>query len=719
MRRNIQLVLRFVAVAVLGVLTIALIAAAAVPELVKLPEAASFETRGRLSLPSLPEGSLVRDGNGNLMGKLQGTENRIVVPLSEMSDELKSTILAVEDADFYDHEGVSVKSIFRAVRANSSAGEVAQGGSTITQQLVKLTLVGNERSISRKIKEASLALQLEDQLCEGVSKRECKDRILQQYLNQIYLGQGTYGVEAASRAYFNKSAKDVNWADAAMLASVIRNPTGYEPINNPEVAADRREVALSRMVDEGLITQEQSEFISAVPVPTERFGRTAAIDSRSLSYIERKVRDELLNAEWLADTQEQRRYLIFNGGLNITTTIDPRAQALAEASAAKNPIESRDPRTEVALAAVEPSTGAIRAIVGEAVINGTPIEIGDPVRGPRSGDGGFSSGSAFKPFTMIAALEKGYTINDTILGDPAPEALKKKWGVERSGSYPLDCPTKGQQPLARHLARSNNCAFMRVQTSVGIDAVKQTAIALGISAESLDPDDENPPCFSIGCAALVRPLDMAAAYGTVANDGRRNPAHFVHRVEDRDGNVLFEAEPPNDQVISVQSARQATVAMEGVITAGTCSRYCRISSGQEVAGKTGTTEVAGGANVGAWFVGYSPQISAAVWIGDPLDQRTALRSNPQGANSAGVIWQDFMTAYLEGASLVDFADPAPYSGGKKLPDSWGPTTPRPIPRPEAPPAAPQPGVEQPADGGQPASGDQPVNGAPPAPVVPD
>jgi penicillin-binding protein 1A len=674
MRRKIRLVLRFAAVALLGVVTIALIAAAAVPELLKIPDAASFETPGKLALPSLPEGSVVRDSLGNQMGKLQGTENRIVVPLSEMSEELKATILAVEDADFYEHEGVSVKSIVRAIRANSTAGEVSQGGSTITQQLVKLSLVGNERSIARKVKEASLALQLEDQMCEDVSKKVCKDRLLQQYLNQIYLGQGTYGVEAASRAYFNKSAKDVNLAEAAMLAAVIRNPTGYDPINHPEVATDRREVALERMVDEGLINEEQSDFISSVPVPSQRFGRTAAIDSRSLSYMERKVRDELMEAEWLADTVEQRRYLIFNGGLNITTTIDPRAQALAEASAAKNPIERRDPRTEVALAAVEPSSGAIRAIVGEVVINGTPIEIADPVRGPRSGDGGFSSGSAFKPFTMIAALEKGYTINDTIRGDPAPEALKKKWGVTRPGSYPLDCPTKGQQTLAKHLARSNNCAFMRVQSSVGIDAVKQTAISLGISAESLDPLEDNAPCFTIGCGALVRPLDMASAYGTVANDGQRNPAHFVQRVEDRDGNVLFEAEAPNEQVISVQSARQATVAMEGVITGGTCSRYCRIPSGQEVAGKTGTTEVTGGANIGAWFVGYSPHLSAAVWVGDPLDQETALSSNPQGANTAGVIWQDFMSAYLEGTPLQDFTDPSPFSGGKKLPDKWDTTT---------------------------------------------
>ncbi len=663
------------AITVFGVLAIGLIIAQIVPEVAKVSEAASFTPRLKLSLPSLPEGSLVRDANGAEMGKLQGTENRIIIPLEEMSEELKATVLAVEDADFYDHDGVSVKSIFRAIRANSSSGEISQGGSTITQQLVKLSLVGNERSIERKVKEASLALQLEDQLCEGVSKVECKDRILQQYLNQIYLGQGTYGVEAASRAYFNKSAKDINWAEAATIAALIRNPTGYEPIGNPDTALERRDIAVSRLIDEGLLNEDEGKFINGIPLPTEISGRTAAKDSSSLSYVERKVRDELLRAEWLASTVEQRRYLIFNGGLDITTTIDPRAQGLAEAAAAKNPIKKRDPRTEVALAAVEPSTGAVRAIVGEAIINGTPIEIGDPVRGPRSGDGGFSSGSAFKPFTMIAALEKGFTISDTILGDPAPEALKEKWGVERPGEYPLDCPTRGHKTLSQHLARSNNCAFMRIQTSVGIDAVKQSAINLGVSADSLDPNDSNPACFTIGCAALVRPLDMALAFGTIANDGRKNPAHFVSKVEDRDGNVLYEFVPPNEQVIGVQTARQATEAMEGVVTGGTCTR-CRLSSGQPVAGKTGTTEVAGGANIGAWFVGFSPQLSTAVWIGDPLDQQTALRSNPQGGRTSGLIWKDFMSSYLDGVPITQFSQPDAFSGGRKLPDSWGPTKPK-------------------------------------------
>lgn len=674
MRRPVQLLLRFLAIVALGVITLGLLASQLFPQIAKVPEAISFTPRTQMKLPTLPEGSTVLDGVGQPIGTLRGTENRIVVPLSQMSEELKATVLAVEDADFYEHEGVSAKSVLRAIRANSEAGTVSQGGSTITQQLVKLNLVGNEQTIERKIKEASLAIQLEDQLCgDAATKKQCKDIILQQYLNQVYLGQGAYGVEAAARTYFDKPASEVNLAEAAMLAALIRNPTNYDPITYPEVAKERRSVALSRMVDEGLIDEAGAEFIDTVPVPAQAFGRTAARDSQSLSYLERKIRDELLQAEWLAPSEEQRRYLIFNGGLRITSTIDPRAQQLAEAAAAQNPLAASNPTAQVAVASVEPSTGAVKALVGEVTINGTPIEIGDPVQGARSGDGGYSSGSAFKPFTMVAALEQGYTIRDTIRGDPAPTAMKKLWGIEPlSRTYPLDCPTKGSQALASHLKASNNCAFMRLQSAVGFDNVKATAVRMGLAPGPLDPNDVRPPCFTIGCDALVTPLGMATAYGTIANDGRKNPAHFVSRVEDRDGNVLFEFTPPNEQVITVDNARQATEALEGVITGGTCTR-CALP-GRPAAGKTGTTEVANGANVGVWFAGFTPQLSTAVWIGDPLDQQTGLRGgNTQGGRSAGVVWQRFMASYHDGAPVVGFVPPEKLRGSRSIPDGWDST----------------------------------------------
>ena len=467
----------------------------------------------------------------------------------------------------------------------------------------------------------------------------------------MYLGQGAYGVEAASRAYFDKSASEVNLAEAALLAALVRNPSNYDPITNPEVAKERRRVALARMQDEGLIDEEGVEFIDAYPLPTRVYDRTAAKDSQSLTYIERKIRDELLDAEWLAPTVEQRRYLIFNGGLRITSTIDPRAQALAEAAAAKNPLAEANPQTVVGLAAVEPSTGAVRAIVGEAVIDGTPIEVGDPVRGERSGDGGFSSGSAYKPVTLLAALEQGYTIDDTILGDPAPEEYKREvLRVDRPGAYPKDCPTRGPQPLANHLKASNNCAFMRLQSAVGFDAVRDMGVRLGLDRAPLDPANVRPACFTIGCDALVTPLDMATAYGTIANDGRKNPAHFVERVEDRDGKVLFESAPVNEQVIR-GGDRPARRPRPWRASSPAAPAPAALPRGPgPAAGKTGTIEVGSAGQRRRVVRGLHPP---AVHRGvDRRPTRPAdgpARLHPRAAAAPGVIWQEFMAAYLEGA----------------------------------------------------------------------
>ena len=618
----------------------------------------------KLALPSLPESSKIVDESGQPAGELAGTENREVVRLDQVSPELQKSVLAVEDADFYNHDGVSAKSVVRALRANSDAGAIAQGGSTITQQLVKISLVGNERTLSRKLKEASLAVQLEQQLCENVAKRVCKNQILEQYLNTVYLGRGAYGVQAAAETYFNKPASEINYAEAAVLTSLVRNPSGYDPIRFPKVAKERRAVVLKRMVEQKLITNGERRFINAAPLPTQTFGRPAATQAQALTYVERKIRDELLNATWLAPTVELRRYLIFNGGLRITsTTIDPRAQALAEKAAAANPLKAANPETAVALASVDPSTGAVRAIVGEAEVPGKgPVEIAAPASGR-------SSGSAFKPFTLVTALDQGYSINSTISGAPAPANMKRLWGVTTTGQYPADCPTKGTVDLGKALAQSNNCAFMRMQGAVGFDNVRETAIRLGVSADGLDPSGVKPACFTIGCDALVKPLDMALAFATIANDGRRNPAHFVSKVEDRTGKVIYEYTPPAEQVIPVDVARQATVGMRRVITGGTYSAGA-LPQGRPAAGKTGTTELEGGKNTDVWFIGYTPQISTAVWIGNPAANTNMLGGKVQGGATAAVVWRAFMATYLDGAPVVDFPPPPRLGRARAIPDPW-------------------------------------------------
>ncbi len=379
MQRAVSLLLRFALIVGLGVVSLGVIGTQLLPSIGGLGDAASFEPTSNLALPELAEGSTVLDSAGEPMGQLVGSENRVVVPLDEMSDELQRTVLAVEDADFYRHDGVSARSVLRAVQANSAAGEISQGGSTITQQLVKLSLVGDDRTIGRKIEEASLAIQLENQFCRDTTKRDCKNRILEQYLNLVYLGRGTYGVEAASQLYFGIPASEVGWAEAAVLTSLIRNPTGYDPIRFPEVADERREIVLGRMVDEGLVNSDEAELIAALPLPDSEQATVSAATSQDLSYWERKVRDELLDAEWLAPTEELRRFLIFNGGLTITSTMDPRAQLLAEAASETNPAAALNPESVAVVASVEPTSGAVRAVVGETEIEGRGlVEVADP-----------------------------------------------------------------------------------------------------------------------------------------------------------------------------------------------------------------------------------------------------------------------------------------------------------------------------------------------------
>jgi len=663
MSRPTRLLLRFLAIVVVGVVAFGLVMAALLPQVGQLPDAASFKSVTELALPSLPEASQIVTASGERFGTLAGSENRDVVPLDRISPELQQTVLAVEDADFYEHDGVSARSILRAFRANSDAGTISQGGSTITQQLVKLSLVGDERNLTRKIKEASLAVQLENQLCRKVDKRICKDQIFEQYLNTVYLGRGAYGMEAAAQTYFGIPASQINFAQAAVLTSLIRNPNGYDPIDQPKIAKERRLIVLKRMIEEGLIDEDQSRFIAASPLPTHATARPVATTTESLTYVERKVRDELLRAEWLAPNEELRRYLVFNGGLRITVTIDPRMQQQAEAAAASNPLKKANPETAVALVSIEPASGAVKAIVGEADVPGKGlVETAAPLTGR-------SSGSAFKPFTLVAALDQGFSINSTISGAHAPEAMKKLWGVKDSGPYPGDCPTTGMVDLGRALAQSNNCAFMRLQGAVGFDVVKDTAVELGLTAGPLDPNHVRPACFTIGCDALVKPLDMALAYATIANDGRRNTAHFVSKVEDRTGKVLFEYKPADEQVVPVDVARQAVVGMEKVVTGGTYSAGS-LPQRRPAAGKTGTTELEGGKNTDVWFVGFTPQLSTAVWIGNPAANTNMRGGKVQGGATAARVWHAFMSGVLDGAPVIDFAAPSKMPKAKSVPDPW-------------------------------------------------
>ncbi len=659
MLRPLKLIIRFCAILAVGSTLLAILGTQLIPEIGAMGEGMKFSTARKITLPKLVEGSTVLDMYGQPLGKLVGAENRIIVPLDKISTEMRRTVLAVEDADFYRHQGVSAKSILRALRANSDKGSVAQGGSTITQQLVKLSIVGDEESMARKIKEASLALQLEDQVCENVKKRECKDRILGQYLNTVYLGRGAYGVEAGARLYFGKSASEIGWGEAAVLTSLIRNPNGYDPIRHPAVAKKRRTVVVGRMLETELISESEAQLIELSPLPRSVNSSGAAAASAGLSYYERKVRDELLNAEWLAPTKELRRNLIFNGGLTITSTYEPRAQFLAQIASNSNPLKKSNPNTVAVVAVVEPSTGAVRGVVGEADIPGKgPVELAAPAVGR-------SPGSSFKTFTLLAALEEGYSIKDSISASPAPRSLYKKWGIKAT-TWPSGCKG-GYVTLAKATSSSNNCAFVRLQQVVGGDKVVDVARRLGIS--TIADEAAEYPSLTLG-GVSVRPLEMAAAYAAIANDGIYNAPHFVSKVTDREGRVLYEFKPSTTQAIPVEVARQATVALTGVVTGGTYAGG-RLPNRQPAAGKTGTNETESGGNTDVWFIGFTPQIATAVWIGDPSGLVDMKGGRVQGGTMAGRVWRSFMAPYLEDSETADFTDPKKTtSRTKSISDPW-------------------------------------------------
>jgi penicillin-binding protein 1A len=417
------------------------------------------------------------------------------------------------------------------------------------------------------------------------------------------------------------------------------------------------------MADVGAITDQEAALLAETPLPTEIVKGSSSATAQDLTYFERKVRDELLRAEWLAPTEALRRERIFNGGLVITSTLDPRAQMLAEAASASNPIKKANPETVAAVAVVEPSSGAVRAVVGQTDLPGQGlVEIATPQVGR-------SPGSSFKAFTLLAALEAGYSIRDSILAAPAPQKLYKEWGVKDS-TWPSGC-RGGTIALARATASSNNCAFARLQAAVGGEKVVDVARRLGIN--TLTDESAEYPSLSLG-GTTVRPLEMAAAYAAIANDGVYNPAHFVTKVTDQTGAVLFEYVPATEQTISVDVARQATAALQGVVTGGTY-KGGSLPNRQPAAGKTGTNEAAGGENTDVWFVGFTPQISTAVWIGNPAGQTEMKGGRVQGGTVAGKVWHTFMAPYLEGTTVQQFATPGKIKTSRKvIPDPWRKST---------------------------------------------
>jgi len=568
------------------------------------------------------DGHIYANDNHTILATLRGSESRILVGTNEISPWMLHAIVAVEDRRFYEHRGVDMRGIARAVWADVTSKGVVQGGSTITQQFVKNSCVTSKRTISRKLKEAALAWQLE--------QRWSKDRILTAYLNTIYFGNGAYGIQRAAQTYFNTSAEKLDLAQAALLAGIPADPTRFDPVTNPRAARERRREVLQALLREDDILPKDYRAADRAPLPRPDSVRLPGIQGPA-PYFANYVKQQLIS--------KYGTRKVFGGGLDVQTTIDLRLQKLARRS-----IESvlNDPSgPSAALVAIRPRTGEIVAMYGGDNFRQSQFNLA--VQGERQ------AGSSFKPFVLATALREGIAPSTTFASHPVSIFMGDRyWNVHNyEGDY------LGSANLTTATIQSDNSIYAQLTKLVGPKQVAATARAAGITRRL-------NPYFAIGLGAdPVSPLEMARAYSTFANQGYRvdgkvfgNRPRAIARVRSGGGKVVEDNAPVLRPVLSRNDDALLTSILEGVIREGTGRRAAlpdRIA-----AGKTGTTENYGD----AWFVGYTPQLATAVWVGYP-DKLVPMTTQYHGEPVAGgtfpaEIWRAFTTLALDGTQPEQF-----------------------------------------------------------------
>ncbi len=567
--------------------------------------------------------------DGSLIAELHAEENREIIPLSDVPPHVIDAVLAIEDARFFEHGGLDYQGILRALTVNTSRGRVVEGGSTITQQLIKNTLIGNERTLKRKIREALLAYQLE--------QRHSKEEILEKYMNTVYFGRGAYGIEAAAKVFFGKPARKLTLAQGALLAGQIRAPSKFDP-RQPKAARERRTVVLRRMLAERMITPDRFERVREAPLKIRKKGDTNKYPyGYFVDYVKERIFDGVGALKKLGETRADRINAVFKGGLRIHTTLDPRLQDLAERSAASTLEFKNDPYT--AFVGVKPDTGHITSMVGGRGFfkkgKFAKLNLADRRRQP---------GSAFKTLTLIAALEQGIPLSRVYRGGSRITLRLPNGQIWSPGNY-QGTSFGSSLTLRRATALSVNVVYAQVILEVGPEKVVKLARRLGIRAP-LDPVH----AIALG-SEEVSPIDLAQAYATVANAGERVRLTPITRITEADGTVLFEHEPRGKQVLSEPVAALAMDALADVMSTGTGSR---LQLGRPAGGKTGTSEE----YADAWFAGFTPDYVGVAWVGFPQAQvpmippRTRIRVF--GSSWPGQMWQRWMLAAHRGLPTSEF-----------------------------------------------------------------
>jgi penicillin-binding protein 1A len=622
----------------------------------------------------LAESSKIYAGDGTLITTLHGVENRTIVNLTKIPEHFQNAVIAIEDERFYEHEGVDLRAVLRALVRNVASGDVEEGGSTITQQYVKNTLIAPgdtaAQTLRRKINEAALARQLEQKLT--------KKEILERYLNTVYFGQGAYGIQAAAKTFFNRPAAKLTLSQSALLAGVIRSPESYDPFDRKKAAKKRRNLVITKMEELDYIDPLQSKRAQKKGLDLDRGAFQDEYPAPYfVDYVRRLIKyDPRFKA--VGKDPEQREQQMFQGGLRIYTTVDLNAQEAAENAVAGVLTSSGDPHAS--LVAIDPNNGFVKAMVGGrdyfaprkedqfAKLNlATVIEPNldcerndkgnckkpfKPAPGPGAGR---QAGSSFKAFALAAALREGVPLSKVFNVSGSSVTIP---GADNGADYTVqnyEGSSYGKMSLLEATVRSVNVIYALLGQEIGVENVVETASQMGIRT----------PLSPVASAPLgtnsINPLDMASAYGTLATNGKHFPPVAITRIVDKSGRTIYRAHPEGEQVLDAPVAYLTTTALEQVIIRGTGTGA---QIGRPAAGKTGTAQE----YRDAWFVGYTPDLVASVWVGYPegqIEMKTSCfvelcrptRIQVTGGSWPADIWNRFMTAALAGVPASSFTNP--------------------------------------------------------------
>ena len=563
--------------------------------------------------------SSVYDDNNELIDDFF-LEDRKIVNMTEIPKVVQNAFIAAEDSRFYQHQGFDIQSIFRALLKNFEAGHIVQGASTITQQVARLVYLSPEKKYMRKVKEAILSYKIDKYLA--------KDEILNLYLNQIYLGHGTYGIESASLGYFGKSAKELTLPEAALLAGLPKAPNTYSPFLYFERAKQRQVYVLSRMVEENYITQAEMDKAVKAVLKLREIKSKDKVAAYFVEHIRRYVQEK-----YGAD-------VLYKEGLSIYTTLNLAAQIAARDALEKGLAELEDREkyerglVQGALYCMDVKTGAIRAMVGGRDFSKSEFN--------RATQSRRQAGSAFKPLIYTAAFDKGMTPSTRFVDSPIVlEDPSLEDGLWKPKNF--DEKFLGPTTMRTALVQSRNIVTIKILQEIGVDYAASYAMNMGITSPLT-----RTLSLALGSSGVTL-QELVNAYGVLANGGKKVTPFFIKKIVDRTGNVFEEATVKSEQVIDARIAFMTSYVMRDVVESGTGRRVK--SLGRPVAGKTGTTNDIRD----AWFIGFTPSLIAGVWIG--FDQETTLGKNEVGGRAAAPVWLYFMEKVVQNTPVENFSTP--------------------------------------------------------------